>query len=81
VNSTTVLIPPGAFLEVSNTAPGIEFTLLGQAGQNYGIQVSTNLVTWTTIYTNTANLSGTFTFTDSSTNAPNRFYRTIRLAQ
>jgi hypothetical protein len=57
-------------------------TLLGQAGQNYAIQTSSNLVIWTSVVTNTASLEGSsFIYTDTRTNAPLRFYRAIRLTQ
>ncbi len=63
----------------ASTMPGelLRLSIIGSAGQNYGIQVSSNLVSWTTILTNT----GSFTFTDSLTNAPERFYRAIQLPQ
>jgi uncharacterized repeat protein (TIGR01451 family) len=55
----------------------LQLSVVGSAGQNYGIQISSNLVSWTTIMTNT----GSFIFTDSLTNAPKRFYRAIQLPQ
>jgi uncharacterized repeat protein (TIGR01451 family) len=81
-NSTTVATPPSSYLEATNIAGSLQLTLLGQAGQNYAIQVSSNLLTWTSVFTNTASLfTGSFIYTDSRTNAPLRFYRAIRLTQ
>jgi uncharacterized repeat protein (TIGR01451 family) len=80
-NNATVLIAPIAFLEVTNYPSGLQLTLQGQSSQTYGIQVSTNLIAWTTLSTKTAGINGAFTFTDTGTNLPARFYRAIRLAQ
>jgi hypothetical protein len=42
------------------------------------IQVSTNLVSWSPLCTNTTSSTGTFEFTDTqSTNCPRRFYRAV----
>ncbi len=66
------------YLFATNMPGGLlQLTLDGYAGQNYAIQTSSNLVSWTTVLTNT----GTFIFTDTRTNAPRRFYRAIQLAQ
>jgi hypothetical protein len=80
-NSANVQMPPIAFLEATNYPSGLQLTLLGQSSQTYGIQVSSDLINWTTLSTNTAGLNGTFTFTDTGTNLPARFYRAIRVAQ
>jgi uncharacterized repeat protein (TIGR01451 family) len=82
VNTTTVATPSSSYLEATNLATGLQLTLLGQAGQNYAIQTSSNLLMWTSIVTNTASLEGSsFIFIDTRTNAPLRFYRAIRLPQ
>jgi uncharacterized repeat protein (TIGR01451 family) len=82
VNSTIVAAPPASFLEATNIAGSLQLTLLGQAGQNYAIETSSNLLMWTAIVTNTASLrSSSFVYIDTSTNAPLRFYRAIRLSQ
>jgi len=82
VNSTTVETAPSSYLEATNLPSGLQLTLLGQAGQNYAIQISSNLVNWTAVITNTASSgSSSFTYTDSRTNAPLRFYRAVRLPQ
>jgi uncharacterized repeat protein (TIGR01451 family) len=82
INTTTVVTPPSAYLQATNLPTGLQLTLLGQAGQNYAIQISTNLVNWTAVATNTASSSSSsFTYTDPNTNAPLRFYRALRLSQ
>ncbi len=81
-NTTTVAAPISAFLAANNLPGGVQLTLLGEPGQNYVIQTSSNLVDWNSILTNTASLgSGTFIYTDTRTNAPSRFYRGIQLPQ
>jgi uncharacterized repeat protein (TIGR01451 family) len=80
-NTADVLIPPVSYLVVSNLVTGLQLTLLGQASQNYAIQASTNLLSWTSVSTNTASLNGILTFTDFVTNAPLRFYRAVRVSQ
>ena len=56
-------------------------TLAGQTGQNYIIQLSTNLTTWTNLSTNMATGLGQFSITNSFTNGPARFYRAEHLPQ
>jgi hypothetical protein len=56
-------------------------TFAGQTGQNYIIQVSTNLTTWTNLSTNIATGVGQFSITNSFTNGPARFYRAEHLPQ
>jgi len=44
------------------------------------IQFSTNLVSWSPLFTNTTSSTGTFDFTDiQSTNCPQRFYRAVAI--
>lgn len=53
-------------------ANGFRLSAFAPTGSNVVVQVSTNLMKWTPIYTNT----GSFTFTDpDATNAPSHFYR------
>ncbi len=55
-------------------ATGFHLTASAPAGSNVVVQVSTNLVNWTPVYTNT----GTFTFTDPNvTNGTRRYYRLV----
>src|SRR5665213_3527533 len=74
VNTTRVVAAPASFLVATNTPSGLELSLLGQPGQNYGIQVSSDLLSWTTISTNTASANGRFNFFESETNEPALFY-------
>jgi uncharacterized repeat protein (TIGR01451 family) len=76
VNSATVT-PSAIYLKATNLASGLQLTLLGQAGQNYIIQTSSNLLVWKGVVTNT----GSFIYTDSRTNAPQRFYRAVHPSQ
>ena len=80
-NNAIVLPAPISLLNATNFPSGLQLTLKGQAGQTYGIQVSQDLVNWSTLSTNTSALNGNFTFTDTGTNLPARFYRAVRLAQ
>jgi hypothetical protein len=58
---------------------GMLLTVQAQAGHNYRVQVSTDLVHWTTL-TNQTNATGTFSVSDTgTTNCPMRFYRTVQL--
>jgi uncharacterized repeat protein (TIGR01451 family) len=60
---------------VVSAGGSFQVTLDGSAGQSYAVQTSSNLVSWTTVSTNT----GTFIFTDTVTNALRRFYRAVQL--
>jgi uncharacterized repeat protein (TIGR01451 family) len=80
-NSAIVLPAPISLLNATNFPSGLQLTLKGQAGQTYGIQVSEDLVHWSTLSTNTSSPNGAFIFTDTGTNLPARFYRAVRLAQ
>lgn len=73
VNRVTMLATTGT------PTPGGPFTinLAGQAGLTYVIEVSTNLVNWTPIHTNTT-LDGVINFTDTTAaGAALRFYRAV----
>ncbi|MCD6050920.1 MAG: conserved repeat domain, partial [Verrucomicrobia bacterium] len=73
VNRVTMLSSAGV------SAPGGPFALsiLGQPGLTYVIEVSTNLVNWTPIFTNTT-LDGVLNFTDTgAAGAGQRFYRAV----
>jgi uncharacterized repeat protein (TIGR01451 family) len=74
------IVLPGA-VTLSGLIQGGYFhlTATGQAGVNYVIQSSTNLVSWTPISTNTAAANNTITFTDS--NSPGFKYRFFRVLQ
>ena len=80
-NTVTVIKAAPFFLQATNLANNLNLTLAGSAGQSYIIQVSTDLASWTSVFTNTAVSPGQFTFTNSLTNAPVRFYRALHLPQ
>jgi PKD repeat protein len=66
----------GTFL-LTNGA--MQLQLVGSAGSNYVIQVSSNLILWTPLLTNTPG-NGLLNFTDTNLAAwPNRFYRAVGL--
>ena len=59
----------------------VTVTFQGAPGGLYLVQASTNLVSpgsWQTLSTNLAGANGRWTFTDSLTNQPRRFYRSAR---
>jgi hypothetical protein len=68
-------------MQAAYQAKSLTLTLNGQPGQSYILQVSTNLISWSGISTNTANAGGQFTFTNNVTNAPVRFFRALHLPQ
>jgi uncharacterized repeat protein (TIGR01451 family) len=84
-NSAGSLTSSNAILSVYSTAAATlgsfsysgtqaQFSVAGVPGYKYAVQVSTNLVDWSFIKTNTS----PFTFTDTNlVNVPDRFYRTI----
>jgi hypothetical protein len=66
---------------VPATNHAVQFSFSGIPNQTYRIQVSTNLsspANWQTIFTNlNSGASGSFNFTDATTNSPARFYRAV----
>jgi hypothetical protein len=84
-----VTVPPGGIASFTaimqptitglvTTNQTIQFSVSGVSNLNYLIQASTNLSSpsnWVTIATNNSGTSGAFTFTNSITNAPQRFFR------
>ncbi|WP_150107231.1 immunoglobulin domain-containing protein [Pedosphaera parvula] len=74
---TAGLIKGAEFTRIDKMAGGkLQFDLKAKAGGKVRIDISTNLLDWTsaTLLTNT---NGVVTFIDSSTNAPARFYRSV----
>ena len=59
------------------TAGNTNFTFLlsGPAGSNYVLQVSTNLVNWSSVSTSTIPVSGTITLTNAISGYNSGFYR------
>jgi hypothetical protein len=85
-NGTPSLSATQSFSVVVNplSAPGIStisfaggqfsFSVSGQSGPDYAIEISTNLTQWNNVFiTNSPALP--FTWTDATTNSPVRFYR------
>ena len=80
--STTVTVgpftPPQLSASLSKATGTFQFTVSnGQAGQQYIVQASTNLVNWVNVYTNPA-YSVPFTFTDTNVSSyGSHFYRVV----
>ena len=68
---------PFSLSVVTNSSNGLVYQLTGEAGFEYTVQASTNLVDWTEIAT-LANTNGIVRFFDqTATNAPMKFYRGV----
>jgi uncharacterized repeat protein (TIGR03803 family) len=79
IGNIFVLRPTGPRLTLASILPGGQFryTLLGEAGRSYTIQVSTDLVNWTAL-TNFQSTTGTDQLTDPTTpNYNPKFYRAV----
>jgi subtilisin family serine protease len=75
LNLRKALNPPIILTMISTNGP-LHLHLATGANRNCVIQASTNLMNWSSIYTNTTSVNGTFDFTDTqSTNSVQRFYR------
>ncbi len=63
---------------LANSLPSGQFGLniVGQPGLTYVVEVSTNLVNWTPVYTNTT-LNGAVSFTDTNAGTGLKFYRAV----
>jgi large repetitive protein len=74
------LVPPHLVAASTQANGSFQLTLIGQVGDAYVIQASTNLVNWTPVATNIIAGTGAYKFTD--TNAPSfrqRYYRAVRV--
>ncbi len=69
VSTTVTRLAP-----VIQSANRIQLTLSGPSGKTNVVEVTTNFVRWD-VLTNAVNVSGTVTFTDSTTNSKSKFYR------
>ncbi len=77
---TTVLAIPVAHLAgVVDTNGAFTLSLLGEPGQSYIIQASTDLVNWIPVFTNTP-VTGSFQFTDTNVSTFSHRYFRARLA-
>jgi hypothetical protein len=73
----TVYPPQNPSLTNCNLTNGqFRFTVNGDSGSDYAIYGSSNLVDWWPVWTNSAAVPP-FTFTDTTTNANQRFYRIL----
>ena len=54
-------------------------TVAGEPNQNYAVQVSSEIGLWNTAATNKTGAHGTFQFTNTVSQATNRFYRVVEL--
>jgi hypothetical protein len=71
---------PARFDDVVVTNGQVQATLIGEPGQTYVVEGSTNLLDWTPVATNTLPGSGTAKFNDAGAPAfGQRFYRAVRL--
>ncbi|MDB6125509.1 MAG: hypothetical protein JWQ71_4502, partial [Pedosphaera sp.] len=80
--SVTVLtiVPPRLANSSMQTNGNFQMTLIGQAGESYVIQASTNLINWTSVITNTISASGNYKFADTNSLGFNqRYYRAVRV--
>jgi uncharacterized repeat protein (TIGR01451 family) len=76
--TTTVTVSGPAILSGTFTNGQFQLTVTASPGYVYVVQGSTNLTDWGPLSTIT-NTTGTFTYTDTTTPAPqSRFYRTLR---
>ena len=81
MNSAAVNFTVAAPANTSLSAPVItsktnfNFQLSGPAGSNYVLQVSTNLLNWSSVSTSAIPVSGNLSLTNAITNYNRRFYR------
>jgi hypothetical protein len=77
--SLTVFLPPQEF-SVQNVVTGLQMSLTGSPSFPYILQSATNLtppVSWKSIRTNYADISGNWQFTDTNVNGDQKFYRAV----
>lgn len=74
--SYTVPVTPATLTSPSRSGGQFSFSVVGDVGQQYVVQATTNLLDWISVQTNAA----PFTFTDTNTWGFNqRYYRTFAL--
>ena len=73
--------PPGAPALANQRVLGGQLvaTVAGEPNQNYAVQFSSPIGSWTTAATNKTGANGTFQFTNAVSSATNRFYRVVEL--
>jgi uncharacterized repeat protein (TIGR03803 family) len=72
-SNSTIIMLSSPQITVGKT--NFTFQLTGPAGSNYVLQISTNLLNWTTNSTSTIPVSGTVNLTNAITNYNRLFYR------
>ena len=78
VTQTAVASPQPQLTGMSISNRVVRFMLNGTVGSNYVVQVSTNLLNWSPLSTNTITSGGRVVITDSAAaNTPRRFYRAM----
>ncbi len=81
VSNTVIVLTSVPVLQAAYLTNNLRLTLLGYPEQNYIVQVSTDLISWTSLSTNTASATGLLILTNSVTNGQERFYRALHLPQ
>jgi len=78
LNLRKALSPPITLTALAPSGPFFQLRLSGGPIRTCVIQMSTNLFTWSPVFTNTTSTDGTFIFTDTkSTNSLQRSYRAM----
>jgi hypothetical protein len=76
--SAQFTVPPVQFLSENFSNGVFQMQFLGSVGSNYVLQVSSNLVSWTSLFTNPATTNVLNFMDPKSSNYPNRFYRVLQ---
>ena len=77
IAALTVNVPPAPTIGSLTLSGGqLSFLVSGSAGFIYGVQTSTNLANWQTVFTTNASIMP-FLWTDTSVIDPMRFYRAV----
>ncbi|MGA2540613.1 MAG: protease pro-enzyme activation domain-containing protein [Verrucomicrobiota bacterium] len=80
-SNTVIVLNSVPTLQATYLTNNLRLTLSGYPEQNYIMQVSTNLITWTSVSTNVSSATGLLTLTNSLTNGQEQFYRALHLPQ
>jgi hypothetical protein len=75
IPAPTVSNPPTLLTEMSSTKGGFQFAINGVTGLNYTVQASTNLASWTNVYTTNLSVTPSLWSDRNSSNYQQRFYR------
>ena len=77
IPAPTVSNPPPVLTEMSSTNGGFHFAINGVTGLNYTVQASTNLASWTNVFTTNLSVTPLLWSDTTITNYPERFYRVL----